>query len=114
MRVLLPWIVEGGEDQCPAPGCGPGPPPGEMSRTGTRLIRDERLPDTRPTAGPYASRRGAARAVASPAGAGRGRRGAGGKGCESTPNDVLMFSMSEGASLKGPETEDTPNARVAE
>ncbi|CAK7287351.1 hypothetical protein SGPA1_50317 [Streptomyces misionensis JCM 4497] len=36
------------------------------------------------------------------------------KGCEPTPYDVLMFCMSEGASPKGPEPEDTPNARVAE
>ncbi|GAA2427403.1 hypothetical protein GCM10010421_13390 [Streptomyces glaucus] len=38
----------------------------------------------------------------------------GDKGCEPTPLSVLMFSMSEGASPKGPEPEDTPNARVAE
>lgn len=36
------------------------------------------------------------------------------KGCEPTPARVLMFWVSEGASPKGKQPEDTPNARVAE
>lgn len=48
---------------------------------------------------------------------GAGARGGspGGKGCEPTLSTVLMFWMSEGASTeKERESEDTPNARVAE
>ena len=43
-----------------------------------------------------------------------GWTGGPGKGCESTPDSVLMFCVSEGAGPKGTEPEDTPNARVAE
>src|SRR5882757_8190347 len=94
-----------------------------MPRTGTRLIREPVRLDTcgrrRPGRG-----RGGLGGSPVPEGCGcalagvrtRSARGRGPteNGCDSTLSSVLIFSMSAGAHTTWWETDDTPNARVAE
>jgi hypothetical protein len=94
-----------------------------MPRTGTRLIREPVLLDT---CGRHRPGRGQGGLGGSPVPQGcecglagaraRSARGCGPteKGCDSTLSSVLIFSMSAGAHTIWWETDDTPNARVAE